>query len=374
MRDERLDALLLMDEANVRYFTGFRTLFWQSPTRPWFLVVPLAGEPLAVIPEIGASLMAKTWVNDIRTWSSPDYEDDGISLLASVLEGQARIGLMMGRETGLRMPLRDFFDLRDKLAGAEFADATDLVYRGRHIKSAAEVAYIERICSIASKSFDQAASLFREGQTLADTFRAFKTILLSRGAEEVPYLVGGAGPDGYEDVISPAGDRKLAAGDVLMLDTGATLNGYFCDFDRNFAISRTSDAAKWAYDTLYRATEEGLDTARPGTSCSDLFAAMARVIGGDGGNVGRLGHGLGIQLTETPSISPQDKTLLCEGMVNHPGAIYRTSRWPHDGAGREHTRLRWSAKTAHSPCITGTARNLIHAALFSEEWESRSLR
>ena len=76
-----LGALLLSTEADLRYFTGFLTRFWESPTRPWYLVVPAKGDPIAVIPSIGAALMGKTWIRDIRTWVSPDLNDDGVSLL-----------------------------------------------------------------------------------------------------------------------------------------------------------------------------------------------------------------------------------------------------------------------------------------------------
>ena len=48
MRAQGLDALFLMSEPEVRYFSGFRTLFWQSPTRPWFVIVPSSGKPIAV--------------------------------------------------------------------------------------------------------------------------------------------------------------------------------------------------------------------------------------------------------------------------------------------------------------------------------------
>ena len=71
MAEQGLDGILLMTEAEVQYFTGFQTLFWQSPTRPWFVFVPAAGKPVAIIPEIGASLMRQTWIDDIRTWSAP---------------------------------------------------------------------------------------------------------------------------------------------------------------------------------------------------------------------------------------------------------------------------------------------------------------
>ena len=80
-----LSGLLLTTEAEVRYFTGFHTLFWQSPTRPWFVFVPAKGKPIAVIPEIGAMLMRQTWIDDIRTWNAPNPSDDGISLLTELL-------------------------------------------------------------------------------------------------------------------------------------------------------------------------------------------------------------------------------------------------------------------------------------------------
>ena len=310
-----LDALWFTTEAEVRYFSGFRTLFWQSPTRPWHLIVPAHGKPLAVIPEIGAALMRETWIEDFRTWSSPHPTDDGVSLLAVALKPFRRIGMPMGRESSLRMPLAEFERLRAMLPGALFTDASPLVQAVRMVKSEAEIATISGICGIASRAFARAPALFRQGQTLADAFRAFKIALLEEGAEDVPYLVGGAGPGGYADVISPPGGQALQAGDVLMLDTGATLRGYFCDFDRNFAIGKPSDAARRGYETLYRATEAGLAAARPGATCGSVFRAMQQVIGQGSGDVGRMGHGLGMQLTEPPSLTLYDQTVLAPGMV-----------------------------------------------------------
>ena len=153
------------------------------------------------------------------------------------------------------------------------------------------------------------------GQPLDAAFRAFRVALLQAGADDVPYLAGGAGQGGYTDVISPPSARALAVGDVLMLDTGATLNGYFCDFDRNFALGQADDAAVSAHERLWHATEAGLRAARPGATAADLFHAMHRVLGGGHSDVGRYGHGLGMQLTEWPSIHPDDATLLQPGMV-----------------------------------------------------------
>ena len=85
MAAEGLGLLLLTTEPEVRYFSGFLTQFWQSPTRPWFLLVPRAGKPVAVIPGIGAAAMERTWIEDIRTWPSPCPEDEGLSLLVDTI-------------------------------------------------------------------------------------------------------------------------------------------------------------------------------------------------------------------------------------------------------------------------------------------------
>jgi len=310
-----LDALFFTTEAEIRYFTGFRTLFWQSPTRPWFLIVPQTGKPVAVIPQIGTHLMGTTWLDDIRTFSAPHPVDDGIGLLADALNGYKRIGMPMGRESSLRMPLRDFLDLRDRLAGTDFADASGLVQDLRLVKSDREIDALRKICRIGSAGFANAGRLFHEGQTLKEAFRAFRVELLHQGADDVPYLVGGAGQDGYGDIISPPSNQVLKRGDVLMLDTGATRNGYFCDFDRNFAIGSASETVRQAHVRLVAAVAAALAVARPGRTCADLFRAMTETLGEGDGDVGRLGHGLGMQLTEGPSITGFDETPLRENMV-----------------------------------------------------------
>lgn len=316
-----IDALLLTTEPDVRYVSGFLTRFWESPTRPWFLVVPARGEPVAVVPAIGAALMARTWISDIRSWDSPDLGDDGVTLLAAALREcvpeQGRIGLPMGPETHLRMPLADYARLREQLEPRAVVDATSIIRRVREVKSPAEIERIRAACAIADCAFDAVPSFAGTGKPLEAIFRAFQVTCLEAGADWVPYLAGGAGPDGYADVISPATPEPLAAGDLLMLDTGLVKAGYFCDFDRNFAVGRASDAARRAHETLYAATEAGLALARPGITAAKLDAAMRNVIVRSGWSCagGRLGHGLGTQLTEWPSLMPADRTRLRAGMV-----------------------------------------------------------
>ena len=317
-----LAGMLLMSEQDVRYFTGFHTLFWQSPTRPWFVFVPAIGKPVAVIPEIGAELMRRGWIDDIRTWSAPTPQDDGISLLLDLLgplaKENAKIGVMKGHETKLQMPLGDWERLMAGLPGLEIADVTGLIQGLRMIKSPAEIEKLGHICAIGSAAFGTLPEVIHEGMPLEEVFRQFRLTAIGNGADDAPYVVGAADQGGYADVISPPSRRPLQQGDVLMLDTGCTWDGYFCDFDRNWAISHASDDAKWAYDVLWRATQAGIEAAKPGNTCRDLFIAMSTVIAemdSSGGDIGRLGHGLGMQLTEQPSHAAFDETELKENMV-----------------------------------------------------------
>lgn len=317
MAQHDLGALLVTTEADLRYFSGFLTRFWESPTRPWFLIVPAQSDPVAVIPAIGAPLMARGWITDIRTWRAPQPGDDGVSLLIDTLRElapSARIGLPDGLESHVRMPWADLLRVSQALT---LTGDHGILRTLRQIKSPAEIAKIENACAIATRAFDRVGDIAQPGVPLSQVFRRFQALCLDEGADWVPYLAGGAGPDGYGDVISPATDAPLARGDVLMLDTGLVWDGYFCDFDRNFALGPVGPLLRDAHARLIDATAAATQIARPGTTAADLFHAMDRVVtGGRGGSeAGRYGHGLGMQLTEGLSLIPADHTVLEPGMV-----------------------------------------------------------
>jgi Xaa-Pro aminopeptidase len=335
MRERRLDGLLVTTAPNLRYFSGFATQFWESPTRPWFLVLPAAGAPVAVIPEIGVPGMAPTWVRDIRAWPAPRPADDGLSLLKAALGALprrfGRIGAELGRESVLRMPIVDFDALRAGLAGFEIVDGSPCLWSLRMVKSPAEIARLRHIGGLVGAAFAALPAALAAGMTERDACRALAIDILRRGADAVPFMPGISGPGGYSQIIAGPSDRRLAAGDVLFIDTGSTYDGYFSDFDRNVAIGRLDDTARRAHEAVWDATEAGIAAARPGATTTDVWRAMARVLdaaGSRGNNVGRMGHGLGLQLTEPPSNMPGDETPLVPGMVLtiEPGMEYAAGR------------------------------------------------
>jgi len=186
------------------------------------------------------------------------------------------------------------------------------------VKSQNEIAKITQAGAIATRAFARVPEIAQAGVPLEKVFRHFQMLLLEEGADWVPYLAGAAGQDGYFDVISPATETPLMNGDILMLDTGAVWDGYFCDFDRNFAVGAGSDVAQSAHARLIDAVNAGFEAAKPGALMCDLFDVMSAVVAGESDAVadaGRMGHGLGMQLTEWPSIIPTERTVLEAGMV-----------------------------------------------------------
>ena len=322
MQQAGVAAILLTSEAEIRYFTGFMTQFWQSPTRPWFVVIPLFGKPIAVIPSIGAPLMRQSYVDEIISWASPNEHDDGITLVADVIRQHVSkdtaLGMLMGRETAVRMPLADLFALKKSL-DMPLRDMTAAIQKIRMVKSPAEQAKLRYICGIVANVFEHVPEWLRPGMPLDACFRQFKMDALERGVDDVSYLVGAAGAGGYDDIIAPPTSAPVASGDVVMFDTGCAWDGYFSDFDRNFSIGLPNQKAADAHKTLFDATEAALAILRPGITAADLFTTMDKILrpGGSAGgdDVGRYGHGLGIELTETPSHTAWDKTEITAGMA-----------------------------------------------------------
>jgi Xaa-Pro dipeptidase len=335
MRTQRLDALLVTSPPNFRYFSGFDSQFWESPTRPWFLIVPADGACIAVIPEIGAPVLERTWIADIRCWPAPRPQDDGVSLLTDALRSLpsrfGRIGMELGRESIVRMPLVDFLELRNCLTGIELADGSPCIWQVRRIKSPAELACIRESCQLVSAAFEDLPRQLAAGRTELEICRDLTIDVLRRGAHSVPFLAAASGPGGYPQIISRPSARVLEVGDILIIDVGATINGYFCDFDRNYGFGKLSDKAREAQETVWLATEAGIAAAKPGATAADLWRAQMKVLerlGSTRNNVGRLGHGLGLQLTEPPSNMPGDETVLEPGMVMtiEPGVEYEPGK------------------------------------------------
>ena len=204
--------------------------------------------------------------------------------------------------------------------------------RLRVVKSEAEIDKIRHVTQIASTAFDTLADELSVGMTEREACKAMTFEMLRIGADSASYVMGASGKGSYDNIIMGPTDRALGDGDVMLIDTGATYDGYFCDFDRQFAFGMPTPEAIAAYDVVYQATEVGYQAATPGAKTHDVWKAMADVLtaGGSLGNdVGRMGHGLGMQLTEWPSFQESGDITLVPGMVMtlEPGMEYLPGRY-----------------------------------------------
>jgi len=321
MHLNQIDILLITSEQFMRYFTGFSTQFWQSPTRPWYLIIPIKGLPKAVIPDIGLSAMQKTWIKEIYTWPSPKPKDEGISLISRVINEIPSkfniIGAELGKEMSLRMPFKDFLLLQSTLS-KKIIDASSILWKLRLIKSNAEIDKIKHICKITSNSFENLPSLINKGDSERDIAKKMKIDLISRGADSIPYLPVISGEGGVSQIIYEPSNRVIKNGDILFLDTGATFDGYFCDFDRNYAIGKASKIVNDVYEVLWVATQNAIEIARPGLPLYKLWSVMINSLNKylpNNFSKGRFGHGFGLQLTEPPSITFDNDMKLESNMV-----------------------------------------------------------
>ena len=320
LENENIDAIVITSPANFRYFSGLDSNFWESPTRPWFLIISKNGKIKALVPSIGLSAIESTFIKDIEVWQSPNPKDEGTSLLKKIIKTfpkNSNIGFELGMETYLRMSIKEFLKIKKDLQEYNFIDSTNIVWSLRKIKSDLEIKNIEKICSITSKVFNNLINKVSLGMSEKEIASIFKKDLINCGVDYIMYLSCASGINGYNQIICNPSEKKIGDGDILIIDTGSTLNGYYCDFDRNFGFGNINQKSLDAYNKLWEATEKTLEIIKPGISCKEVYESLSKNLFSSNvkNNVGRMGHGFGLQLTEPPSIMIDDNTILEKNMI-----------------------------------------------------------
>ena len=331
MKKNNIDIILITEQANFHYFTGFVSQFWESPTRPIYLLISKYDE-IVIIPSIMYETIQKTYIKKILTWSGPCSEDDGVSLLKEQFKGYKKVGMSMNIESQLRMPLIHLLEIKKEL-DFELIDISHIIQGLRLIKSEYEIDKIRTACQITSKCFAELPERLEKFDYLTERIavKEMKLLLLENGIDDIRYMVCRSGQKGYNSIVDGPTDEILEANDIFAIDTGAVYDGYFCDFDRNYIILDKTNInldILVLYETgnnlLWQATENVLKIAKPGLKICDLWSTMANYLVGNGKEFnakiedyrnGRLGHSLGLQLTELPSIKHNEETILVEGMV-----------------------------------------------------------
>lgn len=323
MRDARLDALLVTSPPNLAYVTGRRPPLLASPARSWFALLPADRPPAMVAPSLGIEdLHDGPPLGRMEAFDAPRDDEAGLRALEGLIgclpRRFARLGIEAGAGMRLGLSLAGLEALRSRLPEVAFADAAPVLWAARLAKSDAEAGMMQRAAAAAGAGFAAVARLDPTRTSERGAAAALVSAALAAGAEAVPYLAAASGPGGYDGLVRRPGSRELQPGDVLGLDVGARVEGYWCDFNRNFSAGPVSPEAARAFAAAHAGLEAASAIARPGVAVADLWAAMARVIEARGyapDPRGRMGHGVGLDFTEPPSLAPWDGALLTEGLV-----------------------------------------------------------
>lgn len=337
MAESGLDALFLCSEPTFRYFTGHYTETWLNLARPMAVWIPQNGEPVAVVCDSEEDWMREcAWVSKIVCYSglepgaytamgAPElgYEERVAPAIAEAagsigISSGSRIGCEYGSRFRMNLSQRVIDEVKASISGAHWQDAAAVLWESFKVKSEAEIHYLRRAVESLDNAFPSLLSGVAPDSTEADVATTLRSAILNNGADRVGYL-NVVGNINEKSLFSSPSDRKLQPGALMYVDGGAVCRGYWSDYCRLMAIGSASDEQKNAYAVGVRAMSAAISAAKPGNKACDIarsiFATIEDDLGKMTGDFGRVGHGIGLQMPEPPSLHVLDETVLEPGMV-----------------------------------------------------------
>ncbi len=330
MAQAGLDALLLTTGDNLKYVSGYPSPQRSGP-RPFLFLLPQAGEPIFIV-HAGRLGEAQrfSWATDIRTYYPLSHApvDLVVEAIGERNLERARIGVEMGTEQCLDIPLADFYAIQARLPVAAFVDSAPVLWGARLHKTDKEIARIRRACQITSAAYDQAYAAMQPGMSEQEAAQLMKNAMLAssasmaQGAEDT-WLLMTSGSGDYDLISRGPGPRRLAPGDFVYMDGGCSVAGYWSDFDRVGVVGEATPEQTAAQQAVEEITQTGVDLVRPGASTREIALRCARAIqrfpypvtSDIGYLAARIGHGIGISALEPPNLAEYEDTILEAGMV-----------------------------------------------------------
>jgi len=295
LRENLEQPLLVTDATNVRYLCGFES------SNCALLVEQDRARLFTDFRYIEAA-RALDGVEPVLT------KRNLIGELAEMLSGRVAFERVLAY--GLYEVLRD--------GGLDLVPTSGAVEKLRAVKEEAELEQIRKACAITDRMFERLIEVPFVGRTEREISWEIVRLFHEEGGQGASFdSIVGSGPTGARP-HARAGDRKIGAGELVVIDTGTSVGGYTSDYTRTFATGPLDDEAKEAYDTVLRAQQAALDGIRAGISGVDADALARGVIDDSPfkGKLGHgLGHGLGLDIHEAPRLSTESSDILEPGNV-----------------------------------------------------------
>ena len=203
-------------------------------------------------------------------------------------------------------------------AGIETVPTHFLLESVRSVKEDAELEAISRAAAITNECFERLAEQPFVGRTERELAWFMESLMHELGADGPAFpIIVGSGANGSTPHAS-TGDRVIEAGQTVVVDAAARLNGYYSDCTRTFATGALPDDLARSYEVCKRAQQAALDAVRPGMTGRETDAVARDIISAEG--LGELfghglGHGVGAELQEKPWLQPWDEEPIAAGMV-----------------------------------------------------------
>lgn len=297
-----VDALLVTNLTNVRYLCGFSGTNGQlfvSSERSVFLTDPRY-EARAAAVVTGA---------DIAIYPTRMIE----ALAPLVADGVSRLGLESATVT-----LAERDDLAGRLEGTELVPTTGIVESLRRRKEPAEVELLREAARLGDRAFGWICERLVPGATERELALGLEIRMREWGAEAVSFPpIVGSGPLSAHIHHTPS-ERELQKGDLVLLDFGCRFSGYCSDMTRTVVLGAASDEQQQMYDLVLRAQAAGIQALAPNVGGADVDRAARDVVAaaGLGERFGHgLGHGVGLDIHEEPTLKRISEDTLAEGNV-----------------------------------------------------------
>jgi Xaa-Pro aminopeptidase len=305
------DALLVTNLTNVRYLGGFTG-------SAALLLVPAdeAAEPVFVTDgryrDQATSELADAGVT-ARTVIAME-EDGRRRALAGAAVGLGRLGLEAENVTWAQK--RRF--AADWFPDAQLVPTAGLVESLRLVKDAGEVARIQAACEMADAALAAVRHRLGEGPTEAEVALELEWQMRRLGAEGPSFeTIVASGPNGAMP-HHRAGDRRIADGDLVVLDFGALVDGYHSDMTRTVMVGEPSDTQARMYAVVREAQAAGVAAVKAGAEASaadDACRSVIREAGWDEAFLHATGHGVGLDIHEPPRVARTADAMLSDGQV-----------------------------------------------------------
>jgi Xaa-Pro aminopeptidase len=309
MVQQGVGLLAIAPTVNMRYLLGFAPV---ADERPCFLLLSPWASTL-VVPALNADQVeAHTGLESFR-W--PDAIGPRPALEEALASLDIGPGTVLAADNLMRA---DALLLLQEMAAPERSmPAAGLMSALRVRKSEAEIEGLARSAALADEALMAGADACRPGATELDVAWAVKKHFFENGAEAVDFVIVASGPNGAFP-HHETGSRQLQVGEPIILDTGATLDGYKSDITRVIHLGQPSANVLAAYGAVQEANERGRQAAVAGARARDVDRAARQVLERAGYGpyfVHRTGHGLGLDVHEAPWITSESDTILEPGMV-----------------------------------------------------------